>query len=366
MEQKLDFTLPDNKSKGTLSPRLTAMLLLVLILVGLANIVVVLWSPKARPARTLQTGSLSVDQLKDLANRLSQRNLYDQSAKAWQEYLGQADLAPTERAKALFQVGTNLEKAGRYEEAIDALYRCEITAKVDDLASQINSHIKDCFERLGRFSALRHELMARTSYKATEDTSAKVVAEIGPEKIMEADLSAAIENAIDTQLSPVSPFMTSEQLGQERQKMLEEYRTASSRQQFLQTWLAQEVLYRQALEQGMPQQDKTKRVLDDVTRQVLAQRMMNEVLSSRIHITDGDLRTFYDANKDRFKEQPKDPNEPARQKPFDEARQEVLQMLAAQKSREVQQTYVKEMMDKYQVVVHSSAFGSQEEARDKK
>ena len=148
--------------------------------------------------------------------------------------------------------------------------------------------------------------------------------------------------------------------------MLEEYKTASSRQQFLQTWLAQEVLYRQALEQGMPQQDKTKRVLDDVTRQVLAQRMMNEVLSSRIHITDGDLRTFYDANKDRFKEQPKDPNEPARQKPFDEARQEVLQMLAAQKSREVQQTYVKEMMDKYQVVVHSSAFGSQEEARDKK
>jgi len=338
------------------------MLLLVLILVGLANIVIVFWSPKAGSVPGGAIPPLSASQLKDLANKLSQRNLYDQAAKAWQEYLNQADLAPVERAKALFQVGTSLEKAGRYAEAIDAFYRCEMTAKVDDLASQIGSHMKDCFERLGRFSALRYELMARTSYKAQEDTAAKVVAEIGPEKITEADLSAAIESVVDTQLSPLSPFMTSEQLGQERQKMLEEYKSTEGRQKFLQNWLAQEVLYRQALDQGMPQQEKAKRVLDDVTRQVLAQRMMNEVLSSRIHITDGDLRTFYDANKDRFKEQLKDPNQPARQKPFEEARQEVLQMLASQKSQEVQQTYLKEMMDRYQVVIHNAAFG---EPKDK-
>jgi tetratricopeptide (TPR) repeat protein len=356
MEQKLDFSLPDRKPEGIFSSRLTAMLLLVLILVGLANIVIVFWLPKSRPVHSSQAEAFTADQIKDLANKLSQRNLYDQAAKAWQEYLDRADLVTDERAKALFQVGSNLEKAGRYADAIEAFYRCEITAKADELASQINGHMKDCFERLGRFSALRQELMARTSYKAQEDTAAKVVAEIGPEKIIEADLSAAIENVIDTQLAPITPFMTSEQLGQERQRMLEEYKTATSRQQFLQTWLAQEMLYRQALDQGMPQQEKTKRVLDDVTRQVLAQRMMNEVLSSRIHLTDGDLQNFYDAHKDRFMEKAKDPNQPDRQKSFDEARQEVLQTLASQKSQEVQKTYIKEMMDKYQVVIHTAAF----------
>lgn len=356
MEQKLDFSLPDRKAKGGLLPRLTALLLLVLILVGLAHIVLVLWSPKAGPARTVQAGSLSADQLKDLATRLAQRNLYDQAAQAWQEVLDRADLAPVDRAKALFQVGTNLEKAGRYAEAIDALYRCEMAAKVDDLVPQINSHLKDCFERLGRFSALRHELMARTGYKDTEDTAGRIVAEIGPEKITEADLSAAIEGTVETQLWPVSPFMTPEQLGQERQRMLEAYKTPAGRQQFLRTWLAQEVLYRQALEQGMPEQDKTKRVLDEVAREVLAQRMMNEVLSSRIHITDGDLTTFYEAHKDRFTAPAADPNQPPRQRTLDEARQEVLQALASQKRQEVQQTHIQEMMDRYQVVIHTSAF----------
>ncbi len=366
MEQKLDFSLPSDKPKGTFGSRLTNLLLLVLILVGLANLTTLLWLPRGRSALPEYRDSFSSEQLRDLANKLSQRNLYDQAAKVWQEYLDQTNLPPVERAKALFQVATCQEKAGQYAEAIESLYRCEMAAKVDDLASQVNSHMKDCFERLGRFSALRYEVMARTSYKATEDSAAKVVAAVGPEKITEADLASAIENAVDTQLAPVTPFMTPSQLQQRRQQMLDEYKSADGRQQFLQSWLAQEVLYRQALDQGMPTQPKVKKVLDDVTRSVLAQHLMNELLASRIHITDSDLQTYYDAHKDRFMEKPKDPNQPSRQKAFDEVREEVLQTLASQKSQEVQKTYIKEMMDKYDVIIHSSAFGSPEEVRDKK
>jgi hypothetical protein len=150
--------------------------------------------------------------------------------------------------------------------------------------------------------------------------------------------------------------MTPSQLQQRRQEMLSEYKTAQGKEQFLQSWLAQEVLYRQALDQGMTQQPKVKKVLDDVTRSVLAQQLMNELLASRIHITDSDVQTYYEAHKDQFMEKAKDPNQLARQKAFDEVRQEVLQRLASQKSQEVQRAYVKEMMDKYQVVLHSSAF----------
>ena len=451
MEQKLDFSLPEGRPKGGFWTRTMAMLLLVAILVGLGNLVMGMWSPKARPDRPSSETSLSAEQLKELANKLSQRNLYEQAAKVWQEYLDQASIPPAERAKVLFQVAACLEKAGRYAEAVEFLYRCEMTARVDDLASQISSHMKDCLERMGRFSALRYEVMARTSYKAQEDSAAKVVAEVGPEKITEADLAAAIEGAVDMQLAPVAAFMTAEQLQQQKQQLLGEYKTAGSRQKFLQTWLAQEMLYRQALEDGLAQQAQTKKVLDDVTRSVLAQQLMNSVLASRIHITDGDLQTFYNASKDRFvepakarirhvlvadeakakevlqglqqgqdfgavaKEQSQDQDtrdkggtldadvterdpipgigslaelstaifqakapalldrpfktdkgwevvkveslQPSRQRPFDEVRQEVLETLANQKRQEVQQDTLKQMMDKYQVVIHTSAFG---------
>ena len=43
---------------------------------------------------------------------------------------------------------------------------------------------------------------------------AKLVAEIGPEKITIAELDAMIEQAVENQLSPMAPFMTPEQLAE--------------------------------------------------------------------------------------------------------------------------------------------------------
>ena len=45
-----------------------------------------------------------------------------------------------------------------------------------------------------------------------------------------------------------------------------------------------------------------------------------------------------------------------RQKSFDEVQQQVAMQLLRQKREEVQREYIKEMMDKHQVVIHTSAF----------
>ena len=147
---------------------------------------------------------LSAEQTKELANKLAQRNLNQQAAKVWQDYLAANHLSDTERAKVLFQIGTQFEKANLYADAIEYYYRSEMTAKIDELEPQINSHIQDCFERLGKFSALRYELMDRTGFKQSGQAGSKIVAEIGSEKITEADLDAIIENNIDNQLKPMS------------------------------------------------------------------------------------------------------------------------------------------------------------------
>ena len=46
---------------------------------------------------------------------------------------------------------------------------------------------------------------------------------------------------------------------------------------------------------------------------------------------------------------------PPRQKSFDEVRQQVTMELLRQKREEVQRDYIKEMMDKHEVVIHTSA-----------
>ncbi len=438
MAERLDFSLPLKKPNSSVTGVLTVVLLLVLVGLAAANLFMAVPGRK-RPAATTSPG-LTPEQTKELAAKLAQRNLYRQSAAAWQEYLGTASLSDEDRGKVLFQAGTALENAGQYAEAVECYYRSEMTAAVPDLSTQINVHVKDCLTKLGKFSALRYELMDRTSMKSAAAAGGKIVAEIGTEKITEADLDAQIERAIDNQLASIKAFVTSEQLSEQKKKMLEQYRTPQAKQEFLQNWLAQEALYRQALDEGMNDKPETKRVLEDVTRGVLSQQIMDERLASRIHITDADLQTYYTANKTQYvepagakvshaciAEQKKaeellgrlqagedfaklaqeaasrvatddvvkggsipgvaDVNElnaallavqtPAvldktfkaekgweivkveekhaeRQKGFDEVRQQVTMDLAQRKRQDVQQEYLKEMMDKYNVVIHTS------------
>jgi len=354
MEDKLDFSLLEKKRKSSFASRTVIILLLILIGLGAANLFVKFPS-QGFPAEN-DTSSLRPEQIKQLAAKLAGRNLYARAAEVWRDYLTGCDLDDKERAKILFQIGTLLEKAGAYAEAIEYYYRSEITAKPAELAPQINIHIKDCFEKLGKFSALRYELMDRTGFKQSGRAGGKIVAEIGPEKITEAELDALIEDAVDNQLAPMAAFMTTEQLHERKKKMLEQYKDASVKQRFLRSWLTQEVLYRQALEEKLPESPQAGKLIEELTRSALSQQLMNKELAGKINITQTDLQTYYEANKDKFVEpaNEEDPNSSERQKSFDEVRDQVTSELVSRKSQDVQQAYIKQLMDKYNVIIHTS------------
>ena len=450
MEEKLNFSLPEKKQKSSITNSVIIFLLLILIGLSAANMAL-------RPAQDNQISnasgnSLSAEQTKELAGKLAQRNLYTRAANIWQDYLAAGKLTDAERAKTLFQIGTLLEKANQYDQAIEYFYRSELVAELGELKPQINAHIRNCFEKLGKFSALRYELMDRTSLEAAPAAGAKIVAEIGAEKITEADLDGFIENEIENQLEPMAAFMTTEQLGEQKKKMLQQYKNPQAKQQYLQMWLAQEVLYRQALEEELAEKPEAKKLIDNLTRGALSQLQMNKELASKINITETDVQTYYTANKEKFIEPAKasishilledqqkaneligrikngedfgelakqfskdestkdkagkietetqegsyvagigayeelnkkifaagpakvldEPFEtekgweivkvetftPERQKTLDEVSQQVITMLANQKRQDVQSSYIEQMMDKHNVIIHTSVFGS--------
>ena len=360
MEEKLDFSLPAKKQKKSLLPIVTVLMLIVLTGLTIYNISTPSQN-RNNPAQN--TSAMSPEKVRQLASQLAGRNLYSRAAEVWQDYLAGVTLPRTERAKTLFEIGTLHEKAGEYAQAIEYFYRSEITEKIDELEPQINIHIKNCFEKLGMFSALRYELMDRTSLKQTEQAGGKIVAEIGPEKITAADLDAHIEETIDNQLAPMAAFMTAEQRNEQKKKMLEQYKTPVTKTQFLQSWLAQEVLYRDALEQELTEQPEVKKVLEEVTRGVLSSQLMNKELADKINVTETDLRTYYQANKDKYVEpaNKEDPNSLERQKSYDEVREQVMTELVSKKSQDVQNDLIEQMMNKYNVIIHSSSLGGAEE-----
>jgi hypothetical protein len=351
MNEKLDFSLPDKKQKSPLIPKLLVVLILVLAGLSIFNITLTLNKQNSQSAN----GSmLTSGQAKELAARLSSRNLYARAANTWQDYLSGSALTDTERAKTLYEIGTLFEKAGSYDQAIEYYYRSEMTAKLDELKSQINTHLQDCFENLNMYSALRYELMDRTNFKPSEKSGSIIVAEIGAEKISESDLDVLIEQTINNQLASVSALMSAEQLKQQKDKMLGQYKTPESKTQFLQSWLTQEVLYRQAIEQGFMDDQGAKKLIKEITREVLSQQLVNKELASKINVTETDLQTYYQANKDKYIDKT-DPNSPAVQQPFDQVKDQIASELVSKKSRDVQTDFIKRMMDKYNVIIHTSA-----------
>ncbi len=301
MEGKLDFSLPELSSKRSVRQTGLVILLLIAIALGATSVYLLLRQGSPQPAAVMVEPGLSLDQAKELATKLSERNLYHQAAAVWQEALRHSKPTDNERAKALFQVGLLLEKAEDYGPAVEYFYRSEMVAPLDELSHSISTHVQNCFERMGKFSALRYELMDRTEYHPSDaNKTAVVVAEIGPEKITETDLGGLIEQAIDNQLEHMASFLSPDQLKEQKQRMLDQLKTSQARQKFLTQWLGQELLYREALASKLDQKPEVKRLLDDNTRSLLAQQLMTDQLASKIHITDSDVNNYYAANQSKY------------------------------------------------------------------
>lgn len=303
MEQKLDFSLPEKKKNCQILPKLALIILTAILVLCIVTVVKV--GSLGGGGNGVAAGGGDAEQTKQLASKLAARGLYDSAVKVWQQYLDQTQLAGEQKARVLYQIGSLLEKVGKFEEAIEYYYRCEMAAKLDDMQKEINDSVKRCFERLGRFSALKYEMMDRTSYKSDEPAGGEVVAEIGLQKIMLSQLDGLVEEQIEKQLGQYASFMPAEQLAQQKKKMLSQFATAQSKIQFLQGYIAQEVLYRHALDKGFADKDEVKKTLDELRKNVLSQQVVTDALASKINITESDVQTYYQANRDKYVEKAK-------------------------------------------------------------
>ena len=85
----------------------------------------------------------------------------------------------------------------------------------------------------------------------------------------------------------MAAFMSAEQRNEQTKRMLEQFKTPQARQQFLQSWLAQEVLYRQALQEELAltaelQEQATTDVTNATEAKRKAKEKKDEMFSSRI------------------------------------------------------------------------------------
>ncbi|OGV72246.1 MAG: hypothetical protein A3K19_21580 [Lentisphaerae bacterium RIFOXYB12_FULL_65_16] len=301
MSDKLDFSLPERKEPPRDRQVAVRVLLVLILLAVLADVAL---SARGRaPATPDGAGgpSLSAEAQKDLALRLENQGLSVAAAEAWEKYLRTGRPDAVTCANLWYRIGKLRQDAEQFEKALEGYYRSESFAKPAELGPEIGRRTQECLERLGKFAALRYELTDRVSAKPDAKAAGdEVLAEIGPEKITKADLDRRIEEQIGRQLAQFASQLTEEQRRQQKEELLKRFSTAQERLQYLQQYVAEEVLYRRARETKLDQDAETRAFLKDMEKQILARKVVEKEMSEQIKITGGDVETYYQAHAQEF------------------------------------------------------------------
>jgi len=106
----------------------------------------------------------------------------------------------------------------------------------------------------------------------------------------------------------------------------------------------QQVLYNEAKEKKIPERKDVKEAIENAKRQIIVNALIKDYLSKRkITVSDKEIKDYYEANKDRFK------NLKGKVVPLETVKPYIKQQLLAQKQKEAINSYIESLKKKHKV-----------------
>jgi hypothetical protein len=302
-------------------------------------------------------GGMEPADLERLALKLEKQELFSAAEEAWIEYLTAASPDPGGKARIWYRIGRMREQSGDCESALAAYYRSERISALPELEQEISMAAERCLTRLSRFAALRSELAARTSVGAEEGDESEVLAEIGAEKITREMLNAMIEAEVDAQVAQVAAGMPADQVRAQREKILEQVMQGNELGQWLERLVAEELLFRYAMEEGLHEDPEIVEMSRRIERKLLTGQVLAREYSASVTVTEDEMRAWYDANGAKIAGNAG--LEGGEVPPFDDVRDQVYAAVRMEKEMAVQSELLEKLTDRYDVVIHNSRLGGE-------
>lgn len=241
--------------------------------------------------------------LEAIALRLEDRNLHLAAAEAWHEHLASASLSAEQRARLEVRRGRLLARGGQDEAALAALYRAEAIAGKNEewLGADFGLLVRDSLQRLGRYAELAREVEQRTSIAADKGalTGSQIVAEIGDEKITQADFERQMQEQIDA-LVATSPGLGAEQAEQFRKQLHDQYAKPRMKAQMLEQLVARRVLATEGRRRKLDQDPAYRARLAGEADSLLATRVTADVAAERGGVTPQDVERYFAAKTEQY------------------------------------------------------------------
>lgn len=252
---------------------------IVLILVGLMFFVITLPERIAQSQASLNNKTEQSQM--DYANKLLSKGLNESATEVFEDYLANTSINSQEKARLLYKLGSIYMDLHKYEKALKAFYKAEMIEPNSGFAQEMNQEIIEALENLGMSSQARYELESRTSLGKHEETKEKIIARIGTKAITDTEIDRALKGL--------------------PQWMKKSFDDPQKRQEFINNYIAQEVLYIKAKRLGLDTKEETRETFEQLKKQIVVNELLNKEVEQKLDkITPEDIKMYYDANKENL------------------------------------------------------------------
>ena len=220
----------------------------------------------------------------DFAQTLENKGLKKEALTALDDYLKIAKISAIEAAKLLYKMGNMYMELPDYEKAVYYFYKAEASDPNAGFKSQLDGKLVECLQNLGMTTQAQNELSQRASLGSEPKKPANglVLAKVGDEEITDTEINEAI-NAIP-------------------EWARENFMHGEGRVEFAKQYATTQALYKKAMRMGLEQDEDVRRNVREVTKKLLVQKFLENQLKDKVSVDPSDIETFYEANKDKYKQ----------------------------------------------------------------
>ncbi len=279
--------------------------------------------------------NLPAERVREFANVLYNRELYKQAIAEYERYLRDYPLNETEQANISYTIGNiYLDRLRDAESALAYYLRVKELYPKSELVDDAGRRVVECLERLQRSADAQQALEESTFLDTSQVTKKRpgaVIAKIGDREITTGDLEFEMKN--------LPPYMQAQ------------IRDRSKKLEFLQQYVATELLYNTAKRKGLENDQEVLAAAFQAKKNFIVQKFLQEEIGQSIKFEPSDIELYYRANLSRYAKA--DSSGQTQTPSFEEIRNQITQDYVREKQQEAYAKLVERMMRAENAVIYS-------------
>lgn len=240
----------------------------------------------------------------ELVLRLKKAGAYEEAAEVVDSALRQANMDGDRRASLYKLQGDLYREADQFNRALACYYRAEssLENKESPLAKELSRRVVEILSLKGNRLAVNAELAQRNREKRGEEKAEgdPVLVRIDSQPFALSDFEADLSKYVDGQLQTLlPPDADDEERTRVRRQLEQQWLSPSGKRQYLQQWIQQEVLTREALAWKIDQHPDFEIGMKNFRRSLLQKLYLQKQLAE-IPVDESDLKNHVAANRGAF------------------------------------------------------------------